>query len=259
MKKTTIAIAIFISLIGQAFAQTKIDTAFELYILIGQSNMAGRGPLTAEFQAQGNPRVFMLNRDKQWVPAKHPLHFDKPKAAGVGPGLAFGMDMAETNPNVKIGLIPCAVGGTPIEHWKPGAFDPATKTHPYDDALIRIKEAMKSGVIKGVIWHQGEANSAENKSAIYIKQLKTLVKTLRREVGNSKLPFVVGELGRFRTQFTKFNIQLAKVPTKIRFTALAISEGLDHKGDSTHFSSSSATELGHRFAKTMIELQRKEK
>jgi len=256
MKKITIAIAIFSSVLGQTFAQTKVDTAFQLYILIGQSNMAGRGPITAAFQETSDPSVSMLTKDNQWTPAKHPLHFDKPKAAGVGPGLAFGIDMAAANPNVKIGLIPCAVGGTPIEYWKPGAFDQATKTHPYDDALIRIKEAMKSGVIKGVIWHQGEANSSENKSAVYIKQLKGLVKRIRKVVGNPKLPFVVGELGRFKKAYEQFNIQLAKVPAKIPYTALATSEALDHKGDSTHFNSPSATEFGHRYAKKMIALQR---
>src|SRR3569623_711860 len=67
------------------------DQKFDLYILVGQSNMAGRGKITDEFAAQHHDRVFMFTKDKQWVLAKHPLHFDKPTAVGVGPGLAFGI------------------------------------------------------------------------------------------------------------------------------------------------------------------------
>lgn len=257
MKKITLAIALLTSLFGNVFAQIKSDPDFELYILIGQSNMAGRGLITAQFQNEGHPRVFMLTKDKEWVPAKNPLHFDKPKVAGVGPGLAFGVSMANANPNVKIGLIPCAVGGTPIEHWKPGAFDKATQTHPYDDALKRIKAAMKSGTVKGVIWHQGEANSAKAKAPLYLAQLDSLIYRIRKEVGNPELPFIVGELGRYRERYSLINTQLATLPGRIPFTALATSEGLVHNGDTTHFDGPSAYKLGRRFAEKMIEVQRK--
>ena len=242
-----------------AFAQSKPDPKFELYILIGQSNMAGRGALTPELQAAVNPSVYMFTKDSLWVLAKDPLHFDKPKAVGVGPGLSFGIAIAASQPEAKIGLIPCAVGGTAIEAWQPGGFDKATKTHPYDDALIRIREAMKYGQIKGVIWHQGEANSTEKKSSSYLMQLDTLVKRIRKEVGNPKLPFVVGELGRYRTQFNLINVQLAKVPHLIPYTGLVSSEGLVDKGDSTHFDGPSAQKLGQRYAEKMIEIQRQQK
>lgn len=240
-----------------SFVQAQVDSSFHLYILMGQSNMAGRGPITDEFKNDGNPRVFMLNKNMEWVTAQNPLHFDKPKVAGVGPGLAFGVDMAKANPKVKIGLIPCAVGGTPIDHWKPGEFNKATNTHPYDDALVRIKEAMKSGLIKGVIWHQGEANSSPKKAPLYLAQLDTLVNRIRKEVGNPKLPFIVGELGRYRNNYQLVNTELAKVPSSIPFTGLATSEGLVHKGDTTHFDGTSANTLGHRFAAKMLEVQKK--
>lgn len=40
---------------------------------------------------------------------------------------------------------------------------------------------------------------------------------------------------------------------------LLLSEGLWHKGDGKHFDSPSATELGRRYAETMLELQNKQK
>lgn len=253
--KILLATNLFLALAFGSFAQVKPDTSFQLYILMGQSNMAGRGPITADLKDEGNARVYMLNKNKEWVLAKHPLHFDKPRVAGVGPGLAFGIQMEEANPNDKIGLIPCAVGGTPIEHWMPGAYDKPTDTHPYDDAVARIKTAMEYGVIKGVIWHQGEANSSPEKAQKYLTQLTELIKRIRVLVGNPELPFIVGELGRYRPLYANINKELAKLPSMEPYTAVASSEGLVHKGDSTHFSSSSAEELGRRFARKMIEVQ----
>src|SRR5438067_2462520 len=84
----------------------KPDPNFHLYILMGQSNMAGRGPITPQLKNDSNTRVLVLSKSGQWVIAKHPLHYDKPKAAAVGPGLAFGIKMAEAQPGIKIGLIP---------------------------------------------------------------------------------------------------------------------------------------------------------
>ncbi|MES1223601.1 MAG: sialate O-acetylesterase, partial [Bacteroidota bacterium] len=229
---------------------------FELYILIGQSNMAGRGPLSDELKTEGNDSLFSLNKEKQWVPARHPLHFDK-SIAGVGPGVAFGVEMAKAKPGVRIGLIPCAVGGTPIEHWLPGAYDSATKTHPYDDAVERILFAMKSGVIKGIIWHQGEANSQPEQAKKYLSQLSELITRFRTLVGNPNLPFVAGELGRFLKTSDNINQQLVLLPQQVSNTAVASSDGLTDKGDQLHFDSPSANELGKRYAAKMIALQKK--
>jgi hypothetical protein len=247
---------LLITLILTSFSKLEQpDPNFHLYLLVGQSNMAGRGVLTAEYRNISQPNVMMLNKDGKWVVASHPLHFDKPARAGVGPGLSFGLEMAKANPSVRIGLIPCAVGGTAIESWEPGAMDSVTKKYPYDDAIARLRLAMKSGVIKGIIWHQGEANSRPERSAGYLEKLETLINRLRKNAGDKNLPFVAGELGRYRDTYQLVNDQLKQLPGKVKNTALASSEGLVHKGDNTHFDAASATELGKRFAAQMILLQ----
>jgi hypothetical protein len=231
------------------------DPKFHLYLLVGQSNMAGRGIITAEYRDISQPNVLMLDKENNWVTASHPLHFDKPARAGVGPGLAFGLEMAKADPSIRIGLIPCAVGGTPIESWLPAVMDPATKKYAYDDAVARLRIAMKSGVIKGIIWQQGEANSTTERSAGYLEKLESLIARLRKEAGNNNLPFIAGQLGRYRDNYTLVNDQLKQLPGKVKNTAVASSEGLVHKGDKTHFDAASATELGKRFAEQMILLQ----
>jgi Carbohydrate esterase, sialic acid-specific acetylesterase len=241
----------------QGSAQNSPDPGFELYILAGQSNMAGRGPLTASLKTEGNERVLTLTKDRKWVPARHPLHFDKPAMVGAGPGLAFGMAMADASPGKRIGLIPCAVGGTPIEHWLPGAYDSATNTHPYDDAAERIQFAMQAGVIKGIIWHQGEANSAPGKASQYLIQLTELIKRFRTLTGNPQLPFVAGELGYFFTPAPNINQQLAVLPSLVANTAVAGADRLTDKGDQLHFDAASAGELGKRYAVKMLLLQKR--
>lgn len=240
---------------AQDLAGAMPDSTFHLYLLMGQSNMAGRGTVTPELSAVGSPAVYMLSALGQWVPAHHPVHFDKPTVAGVGPGLSFGMALAAADPGVRIGLVPCAVGGTSINKWQPGAFDEATQTYPYDDAARRITVAMRYGVVKGMIWHQGEADSNPAAAAAYLPKLTELIGRVRALTGQPKLPVVAGELGRFKENYQTFNAQLLKLPPTVPHTALATSEGLVDKGDHTHFDGASADEYGRRYAAQMLALQ----
>lgn len=226
-----------------------------IYLLLGQSNMAGRGKITEEYKNMQYPRVFMLNKQMEWVPARHPLHFDKPKSAGVGPGLSFAAEIAQAFPQDTIYLVPCAVGGTSIAKWALGAYDQATDTHPYDDALVRIKVAMKTGPISGGLWLQGESDSRPNNANVYLEKLVELIVRVRKETNHPALPFVAGELGTYRSNYKLINNELAKLPGKVPFTAVVSSAGLVHKGDTTHFDSPSATEYGRRFAAGMLKLK----
>ncbi|WP_020530700.1 sialate O-acetylesterase [Flexithrix dorotheae] len=230
---------------------------FHIYILIGQSNMAGRGK-PGKLDTIPHERVFMLNKNNEWELAKDPMHFDKP-VAGVGPGLTFGKMMATLNPQVNIGLVPCAAGGSPIDSWTPGGFHEQTKSYPYDDAIKRIEEASKKGVIKGFLWHQGESDSKEEKVGSYKMKLAELVGRMRTAGGNEKIPFVVGGLGDFFVQKNAFAAEInstletfAKENENVGFVS---AKNLTHKGDDTHFSSASARELGKRYAEVMMDLQ----
>jgi hypothetical protein len=236
-----------------------VQNKMEIYILMGQSNMAGRGLLTTENMSLANSKVKVLSENLLWVEAHHPLHFDKPSVCGVGPGLSFGMVMANSSPKIDIGLVPTAVGGTPIDHWVPGVKDKATGKYPYDDAEKRIKEAMKYGEIRGIIWHQGESDSEAEKLALYLPKLKKLIERVRELVGNEKLPFISGELGQFNDKFKNFNADIHKITEQVPFTAVVSSKDLTDKGDNLHFDSESAQILGERYAESMIKLQKKKR
>lgn len=240
--------------LGQTQAQEP-DSNFHLYLLIGQSNMSGRGRVDEESK-KTNPRVLMFTKDLTWKPASDPLHFDKP-LAGVGPGLTFGKQMAEANPQVRIGLIPCAVGGTSIKAWVPGAEDQATKAYPYDDMLKRMRAAQRFGVLKGILWHQGESDRFA--SATYGESLTSLIARLRRDLDAPDVPFVAGELGTFNPEnlaaTEKFNAVLQSLAKTVKYYACVSSSGLKDRGDQLHFNTESARMLGKRYAEKMLEMQ----
>lgn len=231
---------------------------FHLYLLVGQSNMAGRGKVADEDKV-ANPKVLMLNKQGKWVPAVAPLHFDKPGIAGVGLGRTFGLEVSKANPNVTIGLIPCAVGGSPIASWEPDALDKATKTHPYDDMLKRANLALKSGTLKGILWHQGESDSGPGKADVYEKKLRELIARIRKQLDAEDVPFLIGQLGQFEGRpWNEYKKQVDQAQQEVAKTtdhcAFVPADGLTDKGDKTHFNSDSYREFGRRYAKTYLEM-----
>ena len=159
------SIAIFwltVALAAPLAAQQETDVKlppkenFHLFLLAGQSNMAGRGKVADE-DREVHPRVLAWTKDGTWQPAVDPLHWDK-SVAGVGLGKSFALALAAENEDVTIGLIPTACGGSPISSWQPLGYHAQTKSHPYDDALKRAQQAMQDGTLKGILWHQGESD-----------------------------------------------------------------------------------------------------
>lgn len=229
-------------------------TKFHLYILAGQSNMAGRGAVEPA-DTIPHPRVWMLTQSGQWVPATDPMHFDKPGMVGVGPGLAFGRAMAEQDTSLFIGLVPTAVGGSPIEVWQPGGYYEPTKSYPYDDAIARGLTARKTGTLHGILWHQGESDSKPELIQAYQPALIQLVGRFRQVFNAPALPVVVGMLGDFYVAKTPaavpINAILRALPNYVTRLACVDASGLTDKGDQTHFNTPSARTLGRRYADAM--------
>jgi hypothetical protein len=82
----------------------------KLFLLIGQSNMAGRGAIEEQDKVV-HPRVFVQTRDLSWAPALDPLHFDKPRLAGVGLGSTFGRVVADAHPAPPSASFPPPLAG----------------------------------------------------------------------------------------------------------------------------------------------------
>ncbi|MCA8990077.1 MAG: sialate O-acetylesterase [Planctomycetaceae bacterium] len=231
---------------------------FHLFLLVGQSNMAGRGKVEAE-DLEPHSHVLMFNQEEHWVPAVDPLHFDKPSVVGVGLGKTFGIEIANSDPEIVIGLIPCAAGGSPIETWEPGARHDQTNSHPWDDAIARAKKALPDGTLKGILWHQGESDSNSAKAPIYEEKLLQLIARFRTELNAFEVPFIVGQMGIFPERpwsEARKQVDLCHqtLPEKVYLAGFVSAAGLTHKGDNVHFDSSSYRELGRRYAQVYLQL-----
>ena len=163
---------------------------------------------------------------------------------GVGPAYSFAK--AITNKTGRpLGLVVNARGGSSINSWMKGAKD-----NYYDEALSRIRQAMKFGTLKAIIWHQGESDS--NAPETYILKLQELVANLRKDLNNARLPFIVGELAEWRINGTSetFNEMLRTVPQHIPYSYCVSSKELVPLIDENdpHFSADSQIILGRRYA-----------
>lgn len=228
---------------------------YDVFLLAGQSNMAGRGVVEAQ-DRKPLARVFSLSRNLEWAPAIDPLHSDKPDIAGVGIGRSFAQVLTRENPKATIGLVPCAMGGSALDEWKPGE-------KLFVEAVKRGRHAANSGTLRGILWHQGEADSTDPaKAASYIERWTRFIEAFRRELGAPDLPVVVGQLGEFlydrsgnkSPHARKVNEQLALIPLSVPRTAFVSAAGLKHKGDEVHFDTPSLREFGRRYALAYLAL-----
>ena len=244
-----------------AFAQEKESFHInydntDLFLLIGQSNMSGRGNVE-EMDKVIHSRVFSFTQNGSMTPAIDPIHFDKPKVAGVGPGRTFGISVSNSMKDRNILLVPCAVGGSPIDSWRPNAFYKENNCYPYDDMVKRIQLASEFGRFKGVLWHQGESDSNLHLSGTYKQKLIDLILNVRRVTSASEAPFLIGQLGQWpekpwdewRMKVNQSQVEICKELENVKFVT---SQGLRPKEDLIHFNSASARTLGERYAQTFL-------
>lgn len=224
----------------------------DIFLLMGQSNMAGRG-LLEDVEPIRDERI-RVYQDGRWSTAEEPLHHDRP-TAGIGLAMSFARTVLDANPGTDIGLVPRAVGSTPLSRWTPGA-------DLYEDAVTAAHEAARDGTIKAVLWHQGEHDSkSETEALSYTQRFSAMVATLRAQLNAPSLPVIVGELGGYLSKRTDFphyrivNAELRKVPDTVPHSAFVNAEGLTDKGDSLHYDARSLRIFGERYAATYLPFQ----
>ncbi|MGC3991184.1 MAG: sialate O-acetylesterase [Chthoniobacteraceae bacterium] len=228
---------------------------FHIYLLMGQSNMAGRD--TSKLDAQvDNPQILMLDAAGQWVVARDPMFPVQGRTKpGAGPGIPFAAEMLKANPKVTIGLVPLAVGGSGLKHWeKNGDY--------YVRTLVAARAVAGVGTISGVLWHQGETDATKQATAdTYEARLTKMFGDLRQDLGQPELPIVVGQIGGFldpkrEPAAETVRAAIKHLPTVVPRVGFADSDGLTDKGDKLHFTADSQKEMGARFAKAMQALQK---
>lgn len=239
------------------FGAFAVDDVLELFLLIGQSNMKGRATIPMHPEENKNV-LFFHSKQMNWYVARDPLHaqgvpdlIDGDDNSGTGPGMTFARCLSEKNPDMKIGLIPAAVGGAPIDPYGAGG-------HLYDRSLMLTQKAEESAgmrtELKAILWLQGESDTMVERYESYEGKLLDLVDRYRADLNNPTLPFIACTIGSFvkkgEFQYGKeINDVLLCLPQKRPYTACIDARDLGgHIGDAMHYDLGSQIEIGKRFA-----------
>lgn len=217
------------------------------FLLIGQSNMAGRG-----FPAEAVPVDFSrirLLRNGLWTGAFRPFSADR-GFAGVSLAESFAEAYAVAQ-DVEVGVIACADGGTRLAQWMPG--QPL-----YENAVFQTKLAMRSSQLAGILWHQGEGDMAPQRWPQYEENFRAFLHALRRELGAEDVPFLIGGLGDFlaecllippenRPNFAVLNAVFEKLAVSEPQVGYVPATGLGANQDQLHFSAAALHAFGLRY------------
>ena len=215
------------------------------FLLIGQSNMAGRGFMN-EAKDIDTSRIKVL-RNGRWQKMYRPINGDR-GFSGVSLAESFAEMYAEKF-NVDVGLICCADGGTSIDQWQPGGL-------LYDNAVCQARLASRTSTIAGVLWHQGEADCGEDSYPTYQPRLEKMLSALRCDLNLYDVPVIIGGLGDFLKDcehdeklknYEHINNALMNVAGAMPVTGFASAKGLTSNPDFLHFNAKSLYEFGHRY------------
>ena len=277
-----ICIQVLLSGIG-AYAVYAEDAAdLDIYLAIGQSNMAGRASIE---QADCVPieNAYLFNAEGVWEPAQMGAltedgavqgfnrYSDVRKTDGTLQGLSPAYSFAKLTAQStgrKIGIVSNARGATTIKQWAKGYEAPEGASESqldydlYEKSVARAVQAARAGgKIAGVIWHQGEAGGD---ASDYMADLKKLVSDLKTDLKDylkteNTLPFVAGTLAGNYVTADIYNAKIGQMTDQsnenyIPDSAVAnvgIGETLS---DNTHLNSQAQRDLGEAYAYKMLKL-----
>lgn len=214
------------------------------FLLIGQSNMAGRG-FVEEALPVDKTHIKVL-RNGRWQKMFRPVNPDR-SFSGVNLAESFAEAYAKKY-GVEVGLIPCADGGTRMDQWVPGSL-------LFDNAVYQARLAQRTSTIAGILWHQGESDSQEDRYLTYGKKLENMLSALRKELDLYDVPVILGGLGPYLSNYTKsehlqwpqINAELQKVAAKDPMMGFVPADGLAPNPDNLHFSAKALHEFGLRY------------
>ena len=225
-------------------------------LLIGQSNMAGRG-FKDEVEPISNDKIF-VNRNGRWRQMYVPVNPDR-VTSGINLSESF-CDLYQREHDVEVGIIPCADGGTNLDQWQVGGL-------LFDHACYMTELASRTSTVAAVLWHQGESDCHGELYSVYEEKFTVIMKAFRDRLGLHDVPFLLGGLGDYlknytpdlAANYTKVNAQLQSIADHNAMTGFVSAEGLSSNPDNLHFSAKALREFGVRYYSEFLKLEDKNK
>lgn len=227
----------------------------ELYLMTGQSNMSGYGRDAAYDPPMLGVHLFA--NDGKWRLAVHPLNDSLGSIYpenyelnnGTCPALAFGRALSRAL-GVPVGLIACALGGSPLSRWHP------SETGDLYRAMLRRLE--RTGAVGGVLWYQGCSDANPDHAATYFDRFSEMVALWRSAIGG--VPFVTVQINSLFDHDASLTedrcwgmVREAQRQSALRLDQVYIVSSADlPMSDTIHNSSVANVALGERMARAAL-------
>jgi hypothetical protein len=233
--------------------------SLDIYVLAGQSNMSGRAPLDGLPPFKNVQHVLAFHNDR-FEMAEEPVAEDRD--ARLGPSLAFADALYDLVPR-DIGLVPCAVGGTKIEQWLPGAKPPSLHDTVFrarslfDECVTKVNAARRYGRIAGLLWYQGEFDAFRKRDAEeWPRRFAALIRGFRETVADSKLPVVFTQIGPMPKDPHGPLARLIELQGKVILEncIMVSATDLSFQSDGLHLDQRGQLTLGKRYASAIARL-----
>lgn len=250
------------------------DPNFHIYLAFGQSNMEGQGNIESQDKTVDKRFQVLWTTNEtncgkklgEWSDAVPPLASCSGK---LGPADYFGRTMVEkTDSKIRVGVVDVAVAGCSIQlfdspisqsymNQQAGWFKQRVEAYggkPYERLIEMAKKAQEDGVIKGIIFHQGETDAGDGQ---WPSKVKAVYDRILKDLGlEGDIPFLAGEVLRGGMS-QGANNNIAKLPQQSKNFYVISSEGLTqplNDGQNVHFTSQEYRDFGKRYAEKMIEV-----
>ena len=246
----------------------------KVFLLAGQSNMAGRAPSAEVGEPAGESTIRMdyvcsfaldvmtPHRSQGWEPLGVSPEHEGIVCPHFGPEIGFGRGLIEAYPREPMALIKHSRGATNLaEDWHPEA---TTGKQLYRDfieqvrsAQSRLEAAGESCEIEAMVWCQGEADSTRLEWAeAYKTNLQHLFAATRADLGGEKLPILLVLSGDGKANPAMADAEIVrqaqrKVASADSQVTLVNADDLTLL-DHVHYDAASQLKLGHRLAAAVL-------
>lgn len=193
-------------LISCFLATNSASGATKVFLLGGQSNMAGRGQaneLAAPYDAaQPGVKLWSNRTSNAWVDLQGGFGAEAPD---FGPEVSFGSAVKQLFPADEIYLVKYGIPATNLAfNWKPSGTGTTSTAEGYyynvfqdtaNAAINNLTAAGKSPSIAGMLWMQGESDALNTSMAnAYEANLRNLIGAVRSDFATPSMPFIVGRI-----------------------------------------------------------------